>query len=81
MIVLVPSLFVVMVWGGRVEGSSNSSSSAQSGRLRGGVLVIRVVMLWTRYLLCYLGHDGCVVEFVDREIILTEDPKIVRGTF
>ena len=53
--VLVPSLLVVIVWGGRVLGSgvwgefgglewigecglpSNSSSSAQSGRLGGGV--------------------------------------------
>lgn len=34
--VLVPSLFVVMVCGGRLAGSSNSSSSAQSGRLEGG---------------------------------------------
>ena len=31
--VLVPSLLVVMVWGGRAVESSNSSSSAQSGRL------------------------------------------------
>ncbi len=33
MTVLVPSLLVVICWGGRAEGSSNSSSSAQSLRL------------------------------------------------
>ena len=31
--VLVPSLLVVIVGAGRTVGSSNSSSSAQSGRL------------------------------------------------
>ena len=38
--VLVPSLFVAIVWGGRAVLSSNSSSSAQSGRLRDEEIVV-----------------------------------------
>lgn len=46
--VLVPSLLVVIVGVGRAVGSSNSSSSAQSGRLQDDVSG-RQEILWQRY--------------------------------
>lgn len=49
-----PSLFVVIVGVGRAVGSSNSSSSAQSGRLR-MMSVIGTILDWC-YPLGYLGH-------------------------
>lgn len=53
--VLVPSLLVATCWGGRVLASSNSSSSAQSGRLERCKLFVRMGGR-EEDVLCYLGH-------------------------
>ena len=64
--VLVPSLFVVIVGAGRAAGSSNSSSSAQSGRLLDMLVNGKMNLANGGDRLCYFGHVVClgVDEFV-----------------
>ena len=61
-----PSLFVVIVGAGRAAGSSNSSSSAQSGRLLDMLVSGQVSPANGGDRLCYFGHVVClgVDEFV-----------------